>query len=80
MATIPYGAARTYGQIINQLRSAGIPTPTQAVGDAVRRNPLPLILPCYRVVVASGPGGYTIGEHTKVWLLTREVATVSSMN
>ncbi len=79
MATIPYGATRTYGQIVNQLRGAGIPASAQAVGGAVGRNPLLLILPCQRVVAASGPGGYAAGEHAKAWLLAHEAATASSV-
>ena len=80
MATIPYGATRTYGQIVNQLRGAGIPASAQAVGGAVGRNPLLLILPCHRVVAASGPGGYAAGEHAKAWLLAHEAATASSVS
>ncbi len=80
MATIPYGATRTYGQIVNQLRGAGIPASAQAVGGAVGRNPLLLILPCHRVVAARGPGGYAAGEHAKAWLLAHEAATASSVS
>ena len=80
MATIPYGATRTYGQIVNQLRGAGIPASAQAVGGAVGRNPLLLILPCHRVVATTGPGGYAAGEHAKAWLLAHEAATASSVS
>ena len=80
MATIPYGATRTYGQIVGQLRGAGIPASAQAVGGAVGRNPLLLIRPCHRVVAASGPGGYAAGEHAKAWLLAHEAATASSVS
>lgn len=80
MATIPYGATRTYGQIVNQLRGAGIPASAQAVGGAVGRNPLLLIRPCHRVVAADGPGGYAAGEHAKAWLLAHEAATASSVS
>ena len=80
MATIPYGATRTYGQIVGQLWGAGIPASAQAVGGAVGRNPLLLILPCHRVVAASGPGGYAAGGHAKAWLLAHEAATASSVS
>ena len=80
MDAIPYGATRTYGQIVGQLWGAGIPASAQAVGGAVGRNPLLLILPCHRVVAASGPGGYAAGEHAKAWLLAHEAATASSVS
>lgn len=80
MDAIPYGATRTYGQIVGQLWGAGIPASAQAVGGAVGRNPLLLIRPCHRVVAASGPGGYAAGEHAKAWLLAHEAATASSVS
>ena len=80
MDTIPYCATRTYGQIVNQLRGAGIPASAQAVGGAVGRNPLLLIRPCHRVVAATGPGGYAAGGDVKAWLLVHEAATASSAN
>lgn len=80
MDAIPYGATRTYGQIVAQLRGAGIPASAQAVGGAVGRNPLLLIRPCHRVVAASGPGGYAAGGDAKAWLLAHEAATASSVS
>ena len=79
MDTIPYGATRTYGQIVTQLRGAGIPASAQSVGGAVGRNPLLLIRPCHRVVAAGGPGGYAAGGDVKAWLLAHEAATASSV-
>lgn len=80
MDAIPYGATRTYGQIVAQLRGAGIPASAQSVGGAVGRNPLLLIRPCHRVVAAGGPGGYAAGGDAKAWLLAHEAATASSMS
>ena len=80
MDAIPYGATRTYGQIVAQLRGAGVPASAQAVGGAVGRNPLLLIRPCHRVVAATGPGGYAAGGDVKAWLLAHEEATASSAN
>ena len=80
MDAIPYGATRTYGQIVTQLRGAGIPASAQSVGGAVGRNPLLLIRPCHRVVAASGPGGYAAGGDAKAWLLAHEAATASSVS
>ena len=80
MDAIPYGATRTYGQIVNQLRGAGIPASAQAIGGAVGRNPLLLIRPCHRVVAATSLGGYAAGSGAKAWLLAHEEATASSAN
>ena len=79
MDAIPYGATRTYGQIVAQLRGAGIPASAQSVGGALGRNPLLLIRPCHRVVAAGGPGGYAAGGDAKAWLLAHEAATASSV-
>ena len=50
---IPYGETRTYGEIARILE-----TSPRAVGNACRNNPLPLIIPCHRVLAADGIGGY----------------------
>lgn len=78
MATISYGATRTYGHLAATLRDAGVPASAQAVGGAVGRNPLLLIRPCHRVVAATGAGGYAAGSGAKAWLLAHEAATASS--
>ena len=80
MDAIPYGATRTYGQIVEHLREAGVPASAQAVGGAVGRNPLLLIRPCHRVVAATGPGGYAAGAEAKAWLLAHEAATASPVS
>ena len=80
MDAIPYGATRTYGQIVAQLRGAGIPASAQSVGGAVGRNPLLLIRPCHRVVATGGPGGYAAGGDAKAWLLAHEAATAPSVS
>jgi len=75
IATIPAGAVRTYGDIAKLVRS--IP---RAVGGACGRNPLPLIIPCHRVVAAGGAlGGFMGGREQdplaiKRWLLAHEGA------
>ena len=80
MDSIPYGATRTYWQIVAQLHEAGVPASAQAVGGAVGRNPLLLIRPCHRVVAADGPSGYAAGGSAKAWLLAHEAATASSVS
>ena len=54
MMKIPYGKTRTYGAIAKRLEVAA-----RAVGTACGRNPIPVIIPCHRVVGASGLGGYS---------------------
>jgi methylated-DNA-[protein]-cysteine S-methyltransferase len=71
---IPSGQVRTYGDIARKVHS--IP---RAVGGACGRNPLPLIIPCHRVVAAGGLGGFMGGHEDdplaiKRWLLRHEGA------
>lgn len=51
---IPYGETRSYGEIAKILK-----TSPRAVGNACWHNPLPIIIPCHRVVAANGIGGYS---------------------
>lgn len=71
MRAIPFGETRTYGEIAKAL---GVPA--QAVGQACGGNPIPLIIPCHRVLGAGGLGGFSggLGVETKVWLLKHEGA------
>jgi methylated-DNA-[protein]-cysteine S-methyltransferase len=64
---IPYGDTATYGEIADRVQ-----TSPRAVGQAMRRNPVPLIIPCHRVVSCSGPGGFTLDPEIKVMLLAME--------
>lgn len=50
---VPYGETRTYGELAEQLDSAAV-----AVGQACGNNPVPIVVPCHRVVAAEGLGGY----------------------
>ncbi|QPM90161.1 methylated-DNA--[protein]-cysteine S-methyltransferase [Pseudooceanicola algae] len=71
MRAIPFGETRTYGQIASALGR-----PPQAIGQACGANPLPLLIPCHRVLGASGLGGFSGdgGVETKVQLLKHEGA------
>ena len=71
MAAIPLGDTRTYGELARDL---GISA--QAVGQLCGGNPLPLIVPCHRVLGAGGLGGFSApgGIEAKVWLLRHEGA------
>jgi methylated-DNA-[protein]-cysteine S-methyltransferase len=69
---IGYGQTRTYGQVATLV---GNPKAVRAVGTACATNPLPLVVPCHRVLPASGgPGRYVGGPEAKVTLLTLEAA------
>lgn len=67
---IPRGEVRSYAQIARQIGSPGA---ARAVGAACGANPIPLLVPCHRVVAARGGlGGFSAGLAWKVRLLTRE--------
>jgi len=67
---IPFGHVITYGEIATE---AGSPRGARAAGNALGSNPIPIVVPCHRVVHAGGGlGGYTGGISRKVTLLTIE--------
>ncbi|MES9845559.1 MAG: methylated-DNA--[protein]-cysteine S-methyltransferase [Candidatus Sedimenticola sp. 6PFRAG5] len=72
LKAIPPGEVRTYGEIATELGSSA-----RAVGNACRKNPIPVVVPCHRVVSASGIGGFS-GQtggpllDVKRWLLEHE--------
>jgi methylated-DNA-[protein]-cysteine S-methyltransferase len=69
---IPYGETRSYGWIA---RTIGRPKASRAVGGALGANPVPLIVPCHRVIQQSGQlGGFTAGLALKRFLLALESA------
>ena len=68
LLTIPYGETATYGALAKMS--------AQAVGQAVGRNPISIIIPCHRVVGAKGQlTGYAGGLENKKWLLRHEEET-----
>ena len=71
IAAIPHGQTRTYGDLA---RALGLPA--QAVGRGCGGNPIPIFIPCHRVLAAQGLGGFSggTGVDTKVWLLRHEGA------
>lgn len=64
---IPYGETRTYSEIAEKTGSAAI-----AVGQTCSQNPLPLVIPCHRVVGKNSIGGYQAGKEVKKELLEIE--------
>lgn len=80
LLTIPYGQTRTYGSIARQIaRETGREKMSaQAVGQAVGKNPISILIPCHRVVGTGGKlTGYTGGMENKVWLLDHEGCSLS---
>lgn len=69
-SAIPFGETATYGKIA---RKIGVPNGSRAVGGALNRNPICIVVPCHRVVGSSGKlTGYDGGVDRKAFLLTLE--------
>jgi methylated-DNA-[protein]-cysteine S-methyltransferase len=76
LRSVGYGKTITYGELA-QLSGTGVPA--RAIGEIMAANPVPIIIPCHRVVASDGLGGYSGGEpgrqlETKRWLLENEGA------
>ena len=70
VARIPYGKTKTYGEIARTIKNPGA---SRAVGTANGRNPIPIVIPCHRVVAAGGKlGGFGGGLPLKRKLLDLE--------
>ncbi|MGC2047483.1 MAG: methylated-DNA--[protein]-cysteine S-methyltransferase [Gallionella sp.] len=79
MRNIPRGETRSYGELAAELKSGA-----QAVGQACGANPIPIVIPCHRVVGKSGLGGFMrhaggAALDIKRWLLVHEAATPSPL-
>lgn len=67
---IPFGKTVSYGELA---RRVGSPRAARAVGQAVGANPIPILIPCHRVIAANGAlGGFSAGLEIKRWLLHHE--------
>ncbi|WP_375430564.1 methylated-DNA--[protein]-cysteine S-methyltransferase [uncultured Friedmanniella sp.] len=76
MSTIGYGETITYAELG---RRSGTGLPPRAIGSLMGGNPIPIVIPCHRVVASNGLGGFSGGEPghelaTKRWLLELEGA------
>jgi len=70
LETVPYGETVSYGELAGM---AGRPRASRSVGTTMATNPLPLVVPCHRVIAAGGAlGGYGPGPELKVQLLELE--------
>lgn len=79
MCTIPRGQTRQYGEIAKELASS-----PRAVGQACGANPIPVVIPCHRVVSKAGMGGFANHRDgyeldIKRWLLEHETVTCSAI-
>jgi methylated-DNA-[protein]-cysteine S-methyltransferase len=76
--SVGYGETVSYGALARRVGhdSFGASPPARAVGQIMGSNPIPVVVPCHRVVAADGLGGYSGGTGTEVkrWLLTLEGA------
>ena len=76
LARVPYGQLDTYGGLAAKV---GRPRAARAVGMVMNRNPIPIVLPCHRIVGANGSlTGYAGGLHVKRALLELEGATLAT--
>lgn len=70
LQTIPYGSTCSYADLARTIRQ---PLASRAVGQANGRNPIPIVIPCHRVVAFDGSiGGYSAGLERKILLLSLE--------
>jgi len=74
--TVGYGETVTYGELAAR---SGTSVPARAIGSIMGSNPVPIVIPCHRVVASDGLGGYSGGDpgrgrQTKLWLLEHEGA------
>jgi methylated-DNA-[protein]-cysteine S-methyltransferase len=73
LCDIPYGTTISYGELAKRI---GKPKACRAVGGANGRNPLPIVVPCHRVIAGNGQlGGYSCGLGFKEYLLDLEANT-----
>lgn len=73
---IPYGEVISYKGLANAIDKKNA---LRAVGQALNKNPLPIVIPCHRVILSSGRlGGYSSGVKIKRWLLERELKNTRS--
>ncbi|VVB95432.1 Methylated-DNA--protein-cysteine methyltransferase [uncultured archaeon] len=72
---IRYGATITYSDLARNIGTAAV----RAVGGALSRNPIPIIIPCHRVVAKNGIGGYSAGIGIKTRLLELEKTKANNL-
>ncbi|MCE8423724.1 MAG: methylated-DNA--[protein]-cysteine S-methyltransferase [Candidatus Methanoperedens sp.] len=76
MRKVKYGSTITYSELAKRIGTRAV----QAVGSALAKNPIPIIIPCHRVVAKNGIGGYSAGIDFKIQLLEFEQKTLMGDN
>src|SRR3954471_4572625 len=78
-AGVPYGRTVTYGELSGL---SGTDVPARGIGTIMGSNPIPIVVPCHRVVASDGLGGYSGGNGVEVkrWLLTLEGAIPATLD
>ncbi|MBQ2253043.1 MAG: methylated-DNA--[Clostridia bacterium] len=69
LLTVPFGETVTYGELA---ALSGFPRAARAVGNCLHTNPLPILVPCHRVVGATGLGNFAWGMEKKLFLMRLE--------
>lgn len=72
LSKIPYGKTITYGELAAM---SGSPKAYRSAGSCVGKNPIPIVVPCHRVVAKNGLGGFALGLEVKRFLLDIEKNT-----
>jgi methylated-DNA-[protein]-cysteine S-methyltransferase len=70
--SVPFGATVTYGELAARSGLGSAHTAARGVGSIMGSNPLPVVVPCHRVLGSDGLGGFGGGRATKEWLLALE--------
>ena len=82
--TVGYGATVTYGELAQRAVAGpdGVSLPARAIGGIMGSNPIPVLVPCHRVVAGHGLGGYSggTGIEVKRWLLIYEGALPATLD
>ncbi len=78
-ATVPFGATVTYGELAARSGLGHAHSAARGVGSIMGSNPLPVVVPCHRVLAADGLGGFGGGRPTKEWLLAFEGVLTPSL-
>jgi len=74
LQAIPWGHTLTYAQLAERI---GKPDAARAVGTALHKNRLPILIPCHRILAADGLGGFSAGREWKLALLAIEGAALA---
>ena len=72
LRSVPLGETVTYGELAARSELGSAYTAARGVGAIMGSNPLPVVVPCHRVMAADGLGGFGGGRATKEWLLAHE--------